>query len=246
MKIITTQKNIRNTNVNLSSHSRQLGGGIISNIKNRLIKKYLDSRPKIVNDFIKSNGNDIISRIKICRSPIMPIFEKIVNVLSLGMLKKMMKKQDYDKLFHLYVILYFSNGKSLRIEKNQRMFIYKNPTIPAGTDVVDIKIFSRDLNFSSFILAPEKNDFKNLYRYDAFQYNCQNYIRRLLKANNIIGHDKFIMQNVQELAPGIVKRIAQGVTDIAGLIDYKIRGGDYFGYGMSNSIESYNSILNGF
>ena len=102
------------------------GDGVIGDLKDKFIKKFLGSRPRIINDLIKSEGKAIVERVEVCRAPITPIFEKLLNTLSFGMLKIKMKERDYDKLFHLYVILYLSNGSVYRIEKNQRMNIIKN------------------------------------------------------------------------------------------------------------------------
>jgi len=210
------------------------GDGVIGDLKDKFIKKFLSSRPRVINDLIKSEGQAIVERVEVCRSPIMGIFEKLLNTLSFGMLKRKMKERDYDKLFHLYVILHLSNGSVYRIEKNQRMNIIKNPkktdeTVCKSTAVGNI-------NFETFITAPERVNMKNLYRYNAFSENCQNYVKRLLNANGITQFNDFILQKVKDLAPSYLQKIARGITDVAGVADYVIRGGEYEGDGMYEKI----------
>lgn len=201
------------------------GDGIIGDMKDKFIKKFLGSRPRIINDLIKSEGKAIVERVEVCRAPIMGIFEKLLNTLSFGMLKRKMKERDYDKLFHLYVILYLSNGSVYRIEKNQRMNIIKNPKKSEETVCKETAV--GNINFETFITAPERVDMKDLYRYNAFEFNCQNYVKRLLNANGITQFNDFILQKVKDLAPSYLKTIARGITDIAGVADYVIRGGEY-------------------
>ena len=229
------------------------GDGVIGDLKDKFIKKFLDSRPRIINDLIKSEGKAIVERVEVCRSPIRSIFEKLLNTLSFGMLKRKMKERDYDKLFHLYVILYLSNGSVYRIEKNQRMNIIKNPkknaetvcktTAVGNSSLGSTRSENAHINFETFITAPERVDMKNLYRYNAFSENCQNYVKRLLNANGITQFDDFILQKVKDIAPPYLQKIARGITDIAGTIDYLYRGGAYDKKNMDDRI--YDDILNG-
>jgi len=213
------------------------GDGVIGDLKDKFIKKFLGSRPRIINDLIKTEGKAIISTVEVCRAPITPIFEKLLNTLSFGMLKRKMKERDYDKLFHLYVILHLSNGSVYRIEKNQRMNIIKNPK--KSNETVCKSTVAPNINFETFITAPERVDMKDLYRYSGFKYNCQDYVKRLLNANGITQYDNFILQKVKDLAPSYLQKIARGITDIAGVADHLYRGGEYEGDGI------YEKILNG-
>ena len=61
----------------------------------------------------------------------------------------------------------------------------------------------------------------NLY----LEENCQNYVKRLFNANGISQFDVFIGQKVRDLVPSIVQKLARGVTDVAGVIDYFKHGG---------------------
>ena len=209
----------------LTGNVNEQHGEGIKELKDAFIKKYLGNRPKVINDLIKNEGKVIINAIEVCRSPVLSIFEKLINFLSLGMLKRKMNELGYDRLFHLYVIVYLANGSIYRIEKNQRMNIIKNPKKTKKTECNKLDIKNRNLNLAEFITAPERVNMDNLYRYNAFKYNCQDYIKRLLNANGITQYDTFIMQKVEDLAQGVIKTISHRITDVAGVANYLYHGG---------------------
>lgn len=201
------------------------GDGVIGDLKDKFIKKFLGSRPRVINDLIENEGKEIIERLEVCRAPISSVFETLLNKLSFGRLKRKMKELSYDKLFHLYVIVYLSNGHTYRIEKNQRINVIKNPK--KEKEAVCKETAVGNINLETFLLAPEEVDIKNLYRYNAFEFNCQDYIKRLTNASGITQFNDFILQKVKDLAPSYLKTIARGLTDVAGVADYLFRGGEY-------------------
>ena len=215
------------------------GDGVISDLKDKFIKKVLLDRPKVIDDLIKREGKFIVEKVEVCRKPIRSIFEKLLNVFTFGQLKEKMKEKDYDRLFHLYVILHLSNGTEYHIEKNERMAV-KTPKLKSEeTQCLTDDIKSRNINLETFITAPEKVNMDNLYRYSALNFNCQNYVKRLLNANGITKFDNFILQKVEDLAPSYLKILMNTITDIAGSYDFLKSGGSYSGSGI------YEDILNG-
>ena len=190
-------------------------------LKDLIVEKFLTNRPKIINDMITEDGKENVVKIEVCRLPITRIYEKLLNFFTLGELKRKMKDRDYDKLFHLYVILHLSNGTVYKVEKNQRIKIVKDPVKKEGTECKSINV---NINLEKFITAPEIN-MKDLYRYHPFQANCQDYVARLLNSNGIFQFNKFIMQRVHDLAPPILQAIVRGITDIAGIVKYVQQGG---------------------
>jgi hypothetical protein len=212
----------------LTTYGYQVNDNLTNNVSDicgdgYFTKKLLDNRPKVLYDLLQKEGKRTILKLEVCRTPILSMFEKIINALSFGVTRKKMEERNYDRLFHLYVILYLDNGSTYRIEKNQRLKVVKTPTKGKGTECREVKYGKKMLG--AFMTAPEKVNMKNLYRYDAFKENCQNYVRRLLNANGINQFDNFINQKVSDLAPTIVQKIARGFTDIAGVIDYFKQGG---------------------
>lgn len=208
--------------------SEQMGDGIITDklvdLKDRFIKKFLENRPKVMNDLLKAEGDQQIVEIEVCRNPIKGIYEKLLNVLSFGQLKRRMKAKGYDKLYHLYMVIHLANGKVFSLEKNQRVKIIDGKKLkPDGECTPGLKNPGFTLN--EMITTAEKKSDKHFYRYDGFKHNCQKWLRSILNSNGINQFNSFISQDVEELAPAYLKIIAKGVTDIAGVFDFISKGG---------------------
>jgi hypothetical protein len=203
------------------------GDGIMSSlllnpfISKQISKKMLEGRPRILHDLLSKYGQLPIEKIEICRKPIVSMFRKILNVATFGKLNREMSKLGYDDLFHLYMVLYLSDGSIWILEKNQRVNVTKGKI--SGGECKSINYGKK--NLGDFINTAERLDIPGFYRYSAFKDNCQKWIKDILNANDITNMDTFVLQNVSTLAPNIVQNISQGITDVAGVADYVMRGG---------------------
>lgn len=205
------------------------GEGIISYLKGlkaKFDKKLLEDRPKVIDDLLIKEGDQIITKIEVCRNPISGKFSEGLNVLTLGRLKSVMQKMGYDKLFHLYMILTLANGKVYSLEKNQRINVYEGKKLKSNGDCAPSLEYGKE-TLREFIMDTEAKNIKNLYRYNAFKDNCQKWVYDNLNSNGITQFNDFVLQDVSQLAPSFLERIARGVTDVAGYVDYAIRGGEY-------------------
>jgi hypothetical protein len=205
------------------------GSGLISWIKNKkrkATKKMLENRPKIIDDIIEKEGLNLITKIEVCRNPISSVFSKTLNILTLGRLEREMKKKGYDKLYHLYMVIYLSNGKVYSFEKNQRINIEEGKKLkPTGECAPSLKYGKMSLK--EFLLIADSKNIAGFYRYNAFKDNCQKWIYDMMNSNGISQFNSFILQDVSTLAPSYLEFMARKITDVAGIIDYKIRGGEY-------------------
>ena len=102
-------------------------GGFINPIKSiknnyNKAKKFITSGSERftskVENILQKVGNEQIKSIVICRHPIPSMIQKALQVVSL-------KELEYDKLFHLYVII---NGYIL-LEKNSVINMQINPKL---------------------------------------------------------------------------------------------------------------------
>jgi hypothetical protein len=203
------------------------GEGIVKTItdfKNRLVKKFLENRPKVMNDLLIAEGGQIITKIEVCRNPIKGIYEKILNIASLGKIRREMKKRGYDKLYHLYLVITLANGNIYSLEKNQRVNIIKGKKLKPDGDCAPA-LSNPNLTLNQLILTAEGKKDKNFYRYDGFKHNCQKWLRSILNSSGITQFDSFISQDVEELAPTYLKIISKGITDLAGVFDFLKKGG---------------------
>jgi hypothetical protein len=95
------------------------GGDILYDVNSKI--------PISTEKFLKRFSPYIVKRIQIGRSPVKSYVEKILNLISAGEFEQRKKELNYDKIFHLFLILYVStkdnpypsNVDALRLEKNQ-------------------------------------------------------------------------------------------------------------------------------
>jgi len=215
------------------NHQNELhGDGLFSYLrdkKDEFTKKYLAVRPKILDDILEKEGDQIISKIEVCRNPISRKFSASLNFITMGRLKREMEKKGYDNLYHLYMVLTLANGNVYSFEKNQRVNIVKGKKLKPNGECAGALDYGKS-TLREFIMNADKLNLDGFYRYNAFSNNCQKWIYDIMNANGITRYNKFILQDVSDLAPSYLERFVQGVTDIAGMIDYKIRGGEYKNY----------------
>ena len=68
--------------------------------------------------FTAANGDAKITKIVVCRMPVTPAIEKLASIISAGRWDANKKKLQYDKMWHLFMIMTLDNGKIFKIEKN--------------------------------------------------------------------------------------------------------------------------------
>jgi len=207
-------------------------------LKDKFILKYLGSRPKILNDLLEKEGNQIISKIEICRVPLSSKFNNLLQWVSPTKYEKVLREQNYYKLFHLFLVLHLENGNIYKLEKNQRVFV-KTGEVPKkeGTECRSMEYGLS--NLADFITKAE--NIPGFYRYNAFKDNCQKWVVDLLNTNGIHQYNDFVLQKVEDLVPSYIKTIAQTATDIAGVVDYNIKGGSRAGL-FGSIINKFNLI----
>jgi hypothetical protein len=183
----------------------------------------LKNRPKVLDELLDKEGDQVITNIRICREPIRGIFTKILNFATFGRMKAEMERLGYDNLYHLHMIVYLQNGKMYTLEKNERVTIF-NKELRVDTCTSMIPYGKK--TFRQFMVDSETQSDDNFYKYSSFRDNCQKWILDIMQANGINNFDNFIKQDVKELAPSWVKKVANFFTDAAGYIDiYKTGGG---------------------
>jgi hypothetical protein len=209
-----------NNNTNFINQS---GIGILSDIQD-VSDKIFKLRPKILNDLILDKGNLIIKSIDVCRVPIRDIWQKFINVLSFGQIKRNMKAKGFDKLYHMYLQFNLSDGTIWSVEKNQRVNVIKgSKSTRPGSECRNMIYGKKTLE--DFLLTTEKANIKNFYSYDPFLNNCQRWITSLLNTNGVHILDDFVAQDIEKLAPSYIKFISVPVLGLAAVLDFIQRGG---------------------
>ena len=223
----------------LSSDVNEMqGDGMVSFF--RALKKDIFNRPpKILNKIIRENSRVNIKHIEVCRNPIMTVFQKGLNILTFGRMKKVMNRLGYDKLYHLYMVITLENGNVYSIEKNQRVNIIPRKVLQKNGECTEKYYPVKKMTLDSlFATAMIKVNGERLWRYSAFKNNCQRFIYDVLNSNGINQFNDFILQDVNNLANKYVKAVANRVTDVANVVEYLIRGG-----GIENNIIPDSAIV---
>lgn len=195
----------------------------ISDIPNRIIESIKGPRkgfPPSVRKMIEKYKDHEIVEIGICRDPIQSTIKNIVRLLTLDTLSK-----QYDEYFHLYLILYLSNGDAIRLEKNH-VITMANTTRKHCDKSLDIMQSS---TVGNFIENAVKKVGSSIYHYNAETNNCQIFVLNLLQANNLLTIDlkDYIQQDIVKAlstTPGISRKIINFITNLAERGDILIQG----------------------
>ena len=165
-----------------------------------------------------------ITKLTISRSPVKSNIVSVLNVISLGQLKKITNKLGYDKLWHLALKVTLDNGKSYRIEKNQNISIKPYNEYP-GTEIFQLAKSKKAITLKEMMNASlKKEGATRFYEYDAFKNNCQMFVTSLLRSSGLLipPAAKFISQDSAAIAkgiPGYVAPAAKALTSFAAKAD---------------------------
>ena len=154
----------------------QHGEGIIGDF----LDSRLNKRPKVVQTYLNTYGNNIIHRIIISRTPVQGFVQGALNAMTFGAWSQNKARLNFDDVYHLFALFELDNGVILRIEKNSRVSIQKNNRT-LGDTMKNVDGVNNTLN-QMFEKAEKLIGLKDLYRYDAFTNNCQAFIYTLLRA----------------------------------------------------------------
>jgi len=209
------------------------GSGIVSWTKNlistiRNPKNALYSAPKAVLEAIEKYAAYNITSITVYREPLSGGVAKFVDLISSGNFSKQMAKANYDKMYHLYMILHLDNGVKLLTERNERVKLVVWNGKPKNNESITIKT---NVRVGSLFNAAIEREGADIWRYSALTNNCQKYISSLLKYHNYLtpAASKFINQDVSTLLTKGQEGIAQKITDFASVAKNVISGGLHLG-----------------
>jgi hypothetical protein len=158
------------------------------------------------------------------RSPVKSTIVNVLNIISLGRLKKIQDKLGYDKLWHLALKITLNNGKSYRVEKNQNISIKSYSDYPK-TEIFVLSGPKKPVTLGSMMNASlKKEGATRFYEYDAFKNNCQMFVTSLLRSSGLLipPAAKFISQDSAAIAtgiPGYVAPAAKALTSFAAKAD---------------------------
>jgi hypothetical protein len=166
-------------------------------------------------------GNLRIKSARMRRAPIGSAINSLLNILSLGKFEQYRKEKNFDKYFHLGIVLELEGGKKLLLEKNAKPEFSENFKDTNDTVYMGPVTIRGQPTLNEFIQKTvDKNGMYKFTNYDPFKNNCQAFILMLLEANNSLtpALKNFIYQDVQSLLeriPSFTDKLARFATDSA-------------------------------
>lgn len=210
------------------------GSGFRKFLKN-VGKKLFGLRPSVknppkLNDALSSYGDEAVSQLKIVRTPISSVLSTLVNIVSLGALKKEMDDKGHDAFYHLQLLI--NNKYSLEkvevvslsvckscVKPNSQVMLINESDIPSGLTIKQMIDNTRtemgDLKFTG---------------YNALTNNCQDFINAVLKANKINNskYSNFIKQDTTQLiknTPVFAQKFMKASTNVGAFVSRITQGG---------------------
>lgn len=179
-----------------------------------------------------------LSSIRVCRKPLEAVLQKVIK----GVVRT---KLPYDKIFHLS-IRFKIEGKIVRADKRETLQIAQDND-QVDTECITVQASSKTPKTLNEILENTRKLMgdNKFYTYSATSNNCQIFILNVMKANGISGDVDFIKQNVNELIPSFLGKIADLGTDIKSRLGL-ITEGKGLGKGVHPlSMSEINEYYNG-
>jgi hypothetical protein len=186
--------------------------------------------PKKTQKFYDRIKDQAIVRMTVVRAPIQRVVSKALNVMSLGLFNKVLKKLGYDEAFHLSVRVETKQGV-YRLEKNQNILVSNYKKEP-NEEEVNIPIRKNITIMDLMNRAFKKVGPSRFYKYDAFNQagggNCQRFIMDLLNSSGLLSPPakKFIDQDAEQILKSLpnvgIDKAARKITDTAAALE-KVR-----------------------
>ena len=221
----------------MNYHSDDIEGDGIRDIYNGFIDRLqgfykgvrLDFPPK-ERALLKLYGNAQIIQITICRAPIHRMLDKVLNVLSIGQWDNLKNQNNFDKMYHLYMIIKLNNHHMIRIEKNDVVNITNNFKIESDAEFDEVNLNGQQITLNELLQNTiNKVGAKQVFIYSPWSTNCQRFVLDVLQSNGLLTEQSqhFIHQDLTELVkklPWYTKMIGQKTTDLAHVADVLIHG----------------------
>jgi hypothetical protein len=146
---------------------------------------------------------------------------KVINGLS-------SQNIPYEKLYHLGLVLSVGSTK-IRIEKNEVIAIDDMFSLKPGTETIAVSL-NKQLTLNDLLNnTVNKIGKEKMFKYSAFQFNCQCFVRDVLESNGMYndGINAFVYQPMSDVVKNMNKYVvpvANAVTNTASYINKLIGG----------------------
>ena len=236
---------------------QKIASGIMDVIKNPIstIKEAWNGASKlnyVSTETMQKHGNSPIMAIQIIRTPLNSVFNRLLNAISLGKFADIQKKNGFEDLYHLSLIVVCESGKII-VEKNEviNINLFKSNDMNDKTQIMPLKIPANKLTLNKMMDNTLKfmGDSK-FYSYDGLgaegkTNNCQNFIIGILASNNLLtlAAKNFIYQDFTNVIKdmekqniGYLSRTVKNITDTAAKVSILM------GKGINGDVDIKNTV----
>ena len=177
------------------------------------------SVPKNIEDTLNQYGDQLVKSAAVCREPLSKALHTLLNVVTLGKARKAMEEKNYDKYFHLYLLVTLESGTTLKVEKNENLKITPaSPPNYSTTQCMPVpKADNSNRSFGEmFDRMVNSYPFDFIFKYDVAKANCQRFVTAFLQSNGL-DYPRlrvFVNQNVEAaMKDPFVRKIIGWATD---------------------------------
>jgi len=200
--------------------------------------------PPNVKNILDKYGNQIIMGITIKRTPVSGLLTGALNIFSLGKFGERMQK-SFDELFHLFMDISIDAGKTIMLEKIERVNMTLNPSRRPDEEVKQVSNIPQGITVIQMMENARKRMGNQFFRYDAVVNNCQDFLLNVLQSSGIGDESdyNFIKQDTAQLFKGLplLKKIGHTATDLGAIANKTIQGG---AIDNVENINNYSMFLN--
>jgi hypothetical protein len=229
LDLIKFNNDINEINKILESRKEQ-GGNIFSDIGSK-VREFFSPRLDYNNlsrETKEKYGQFEVLELNIYRTPVNWLIPAALNVISFGKFAELQRKYGYDKLFHLALVATVNDGRTLKnviMEKNEVVNISTNYATKDTTEVQNVQLRGAKFTINDILNDALRNvGNERFFLYDAFNNNCQFFIKYLLEGQGLYNQDvkNFLFQDLKDLheeLPQHVGTIAKIGTTAAAVIN---------------------------
>lgn len=197
----------------------------------RFLKRHLKKRrtgllPPQARLTLTQYGNVPVTSLQVVRTPLARATTQLLNYVSLGTYDYAVQQANYDKMFHLALVI----NNTLCLDKQEVIKLRVTNCISQNSDVVHVKLNNPELTISELVertrLFMGNAAFSN---YNALYNNCQDFVLATLRANNLLTDSlfTFIKQDASSVfrnMPFFTDRVARFFTDAGAVANRLLEG----------------------
>jgi len=176
--------------------------------------------PSKLESFLESQQGKTITKLQLGRVPIDSRVKKALDVMSLGKFSGKAKELDYSSVYHQFMLVTMSDGKTYKIEKNETVQHFPAKKSDYSGEIFDIPLNGKQLTLAQMIESAETGNEERFWKYRADSDNCQSFTRDLVVKNGLLPGDSSIVDKQDAKAmvdslPTLTHGVPNFVTDLA-------------------------------